>query len=346
MNRPMNDSTNRLVDILATDAHHSIKGVDLSILKGKTMLITGASGIVGTYLLAGLKNAGLKKVYTVCHSTPENYWQELCARVDATVIQGDLTDVHFLAGLPAVDFIIHAAGYGQPGKFMTNPQKTIALNTTSTQGLLSKLNPGGSFLFLSSSEVYSGLTIPPFVETDIGTTGPDHPRACYIEGKRCGEAIVNTARSQGIKALSARLSLAYGPGVKTDDKRVLNSFIARALTERKIEMMDAGEALRTYCYVTDAVRMMWNILLHGKDATYNVGGTSRTTIADLARMIGDALKVPVSIPQNTTQALSGAPDDVRLDLTKYENEFGAIDFVSLEEGLRRSISWQKELRSL
>ena len=127
-----------------------------------------------------------------------------------------------------------------------------------------------------------------------------HPRACYIEAKRCGEAICNAFRQQGVKAASARLALAYGPGTREGDKRVLNSFIERGL-KGAITMLDRGEAKRTYCYVSDAVELMWKILLHGREPVYNVGGTSKTTIGELACKIADYLHVPAVFPDKGEQ---------------------------------------------
>lgn len=339
-----------LAQIIIDDAKNSIKSVDFSELRNKTIVITGASGLVGTYLLAGLthippKNRP-KKIYAVCQSKSEKHWKEIADRISITLLRGDLCNDLFADTLPKADILIHASGYGQPGKFMIDPIKTIKLNTAVTLKLLEKLKPKGKFLFISSSEVYSGLTHSPFKEKQIGTTNTDHPRSCYIESKRCGEAIIFSARSKGIDAKSVRLSLAYGPGTRIDDRRALNSFIGRALTEKKIEMMDSGEALRTYCYITDATHMMWDVLLHGKENIYNVGGISRTTIAALAKLIGKIVGVPVVIPKSKKQALASAPEDVRLDLYKTRKEFGKNDFVSLEEGLLKTISWQKKLYTI
>jgi len=342
---------NNLSEIIIKDAEKSMRGINFSQLKNKTLLITGASGLVGTYFLASLKNMienkKIKiKVHAICQSNPEPYWKEIAKNKNINVIQGDLTNDSFLQTLPNVDYIIHAAGYGQPGKFLTNPIKTIKLNTTVTMGLLEKLKPKGKFLFISSSEVYSGLDKPPHHESEIGTTNTDHTRSCYIEAKRCGEAIVFSARGQGIEAKSARLSLAYGPGTRKDDKRAINSFIGRALTEKKLELLDGGEALRTYCYITDAIEIMWHILLFGKENIYNVGGVSRTSIAKLAKIIAKNIKIPVTIPKLKKQALASAPVDVRLNLSKIRKEFNKKDFVSLEDGVKKTISWQKELYNL
>jgi UDP-glucuronate decarboxylase len=335
----------KLAQIIIDDAKNSIDGVNFSKLKNKTVLITGASGIVGTYFLAGLYGKKAK-IYAVCQSKPEKYWKDITDATNTSIIRGDLTSDIFINKLPKADIIIHAAGYGQPGKFMTNPLKTLKLNTSLTLKLLEKLNPGGKFLFISSSEVYSGLKKSPFKETEIGTTNTDHPRSCYIEAKRGGEAIIFAARSVGVDAKSARLSLAYGPGTKIDDKRVLNSFIGRALTEKKIDMMDSGQAKRTYCYVTDAVEIMWKIVLDGKDNIYNVGGNSKTTIAELAKVVGKMLNVPVNIPKSSGQALSAAPEDVSLDLNKIKKEFGKKDFIPLKKGVEKTITWQKKLYKL
>jgi nucleoside-diphosphate-sugar epimerase len=109
-------------------------------------------------------------------------------------------------------------------------------------------------------------------------------------------------------------------------------------------MMDRGRAKRTYCYARDAVEIMWQILLNGKEPIYNVGGFSSTTIAKLAQKIAKDLKVKVIMPKEEKK-LQGAPDDVRLDMSKTAKEFGKNkkDFVSLDQGLKNTIEWYKEL---
>ena len=94
--------------------------------------------------------------------------------------------------------------------------------------LIKLLKPKGKFLFISSSEIYSGIKDKIISENFSGVTTPEHIRACYIESKRCGETIVNEFRKERIKAVSARLCLAYGPGFKINDERVLSQFIKRA----------------------------------------------------------------------------------------------------------------------
>jgi nucleoside-diphosphate-sugar epimerase len=337
----------RLSDLILLDAKNVCQKLDLHELRGKKVLLTGASGLMGVHFLACLKLlsnefSGNLQVFTVMQSTPLDFIKNLLDFKNTTILQGDITDQNFLNSLPEADYIIHAAGYGQPGRFMENQEKTLKLNTVATFSLLEKLLQNGKFLFVSTSEVYSGLTKPPHKETEIGTTNTTHPRSCYIEAKRCGEAICNAYRTKGVQAKSARLSLAYGPGTRQNDMRVINSFIQKALVHGSINLMDQGLANRTYCYVSDAIEIMWRILLDGKEPIYNVGGFSKITIAELAKQIGRYLNVPICFPEKSG-TMVGAPDDVFLDMELVKKEFGKKDFVNFTEGLTNTIEWQKIL---
>lgn len=335
---------NRL-DLLETDAQRSLQGVQVNRLVDKVVLITGASGIVGTHLLYGLQycqrelGLGMEVVAVVRHGVPDHL-ALLEQHGFVRFLRGDLTDPEFLRSLPSAHIIVHGATYGQPGMFMANPVGTLKLNTTCTFALLERLLPAGHFLFISTSEVYSGMSNPPYREEHIGAINTTHPRSCYIEAKRCGEAICNAFRVDGIDAKSARLCLAYGPGTRPSDKRVLNSFIERGLRNKVIELLDRGDARRTYCYIADAVYMLWKILFEGKDAVYNVGGVSTTTIADLASLVGKLLDASVRIPQDAENGVVGASSDTQLDLSRFNSQFPKPDFIGLEEGVARTVAWQ------
>lgn len=338
--------TNSFAQIILQDAKKAIQKIDFSALENKTILITGASGLIGTHLLACLKFLNnispgfVKGVMAVMHSEPPDYLKSFLDYDQTKIYKGDLTDYNFCRQLPNTDLIIHAAGYGQPKRFLEDQVKTIHLNTATTLNLFKKLNKKGKFLFISSSEVYSGFPDSPFKESHIGTTNTNHPRACYIEGKRCGEAICNVYRSLGVDAKSVRLSLAYGPGTKLGDQRVMNVFIEKAF-KGEIKLLDHGNVMRTYCYVTDAVEYLWHILLEGKESLYNVGGHSRISIADLAKKIGQMLNAKIVFPEKLEYDIVGSPDDVFLDMILAEKEFNKKEYVDLESGLKKTIQWQK-----
>jgi len=328
------------------DVENCSDQIDYDFLRNKKVLITGSSGLIGTYILAYMatliKAGAPLEVYALTFSEPPHHMLELVSCGKIKILQIDLSNIEEYQRLPDADVIIHAAGYAQPVLFMSNPIATMQINISATIALLQCLRPEGSFIFISSSEVYCGLKSSVFQEEYIGTTTPYHPRASYIEGKRSGEAACNAFRSQGVRAISARLGDVYGPGTRKHDKRALNSFIEKALFNQKIDLLDSGTAMRTYCYVADALELLIKILCYGKQAVYNVGGHSFTSIAELAKMIGEITHVPVVFPSNEVQ-VAGSPEILQLDLGRVETEFGKTEYVGLAEGLKKTVSWQREL---
>jgi len=337
----------KLLELLESDAKLVLEKIDFSELNNKKILLTGASGLLGTHLLVALfllnKSNNLNiEVSAVIRSKPLSIHEELFGEKNITMLSGDLTSSDFLKEIPISDYIIHSAGYAQPSIFMSNPIKTIQLNTSTTIELLNRLNKNGKFVFMSSSEVYSGLEKVPFSENDIGTTNTNHPRSCYIEGKRCGEAIVNAYRENGVNAKSIRLSLAYGPGTRTDDSRVMSNFIQKAIKNKKIEMLDNGAAKRTYSYISDVVEYVFHILLKGSQNVYNVGGYSGVTISELAKKIGSIYNIPVIYPTLNNE-VKGSPKEVKIDISRAEAEFGKKAYINFDCGLINTIKWYDEL---
>jgi UDP-glucuronate decarboxylase len=327
------------LDIL--DAEAGNVRLDMSALDGKAVLITGATGLLGLNIIAALMKSPVRWIMGASRNGFPAWASEWLD--DPRIV--DLRSTPTGGANPPCrpDFVIHAAGYAQPAKFMADPLATIVTNVGYTDRLLQHaLAPGGRFLFISSSEVCSGAHAP-HKETDIGTTTPYHPRASYIESKRCGEAIVNIFREQrGISAMSARVCLAYGPGVRLDDQRAMSEIIREALVDKKIKLRDRGDAVRAYLYVTDAVEMLLTILLRGKQGLYNVGNPRSTTIKVLAEFIGVTEEVAVIVPPGETTAF-GPPSEASLDIGRYVEEFGPRQFITLDEGLRRTIQWTKEI---
>lgn len=329
--------------IIIEDVTGVVDKVDLSELSNQTVLIVGGTGLIGTYFIYSIIEAAKRgivpKKLSITHlnalpeyldSIKEYSWIEL--------LTGDLTDDGFVATIGKYDYILHLAGYGQPAQFAVDPIKTIKLNTSLTIQLLERLNPNGKFLFASSSGIYNGLVKDSYTEEDVGTTNTLHPRACYYEGKKCGEVIVNGYRKRGINAKSVRLSYTYGPGVRLSDERALYSFIKKGMTG-KINMLDDGTAQRIYCYVADALELMWKIMLFGDREIYNVGGLEVTTIFEVASIIATELESEVVVP-SVNNSVPGNHMVERLDMTRTLGQF-PISYTSLKLGIKRTIDWYK-----
>lgn len=291
------------------------------MIHGKTVYIKGHTGLIGAALYESLKGDNIMR-------------GKSRTRQDA--------ELHGADKMPEADYIIHAAGYAQPGRFLQDPIGTIRVNTDALSKLIERMKPGARLLYLSSSEIYSGSVKYTHAETDIGTTGPDHQRGCYIEAKRCGEAICYAARARGLDVVVARVSSVYGPGFRRDDTRVFSQFVKMAVEERHISPKDGGPARRAWLYVDDCVQMLLNILERGEQPVYNVGGASETSIAGLAKKIADESRASIRLPRASGDAGSGAPAHVKLDISRYVREFGQPEFVPLDEGIRRTIAWYRK----
>jgi nucleoside-diphosphate-sugar epimerase len=328
------------MNFLKKDINRIIENIDFSPLKNKKVLITGASGLVGFYLtqcVKRLQNELNIEVYLSYKNDIPSYLKEYY-NFPYTEIKEDITSVKLESKF--FDIIIHSSGYAQPIKFLSDSLTTIKINTHATINLLDSLKSDGKFLFVSTSELYSGNNDFNIDESQIGTTTPSHNRACYIESKRCGETICHSYIASGYDVKIIRLSLAYGPFTKLGDLRVLNNIIDKGLNNDTIELMDDGSAIRTYCYITDVTEMFWNVLLYGKDITYNVSGFSNISIKELAKNVGQILDKKVIAPISL-DGLAGSPKVVNISSKKYINEFQKHSFVDMKHGLENVIEWMK-----
>jgi UDP-glucuronate decarboxylase len=335
------------LDLLLADGRVVAEAVEFAALEGKMVVISGASGLIGTTLLASLavaRQAGIRFGLTLLlRSEPVGEVAALAQLCGAEFIFGELSRASESLGRRA-DVLVHAAGTSAPLEFMKKPLETLAIGVCATLGLLGTIAPGGRFLFLSSTEVYSGLEGRAATEADVGTTTPQHPRASYIEAKRAGETACVGARAEGVNAVAARVGMTYGPGTRPADTRVINQLIEQALCTGRIELLDGGDGVRTPCYVADTAGLLWKAVLTGREALYNIAGPYEITVRDVGRRICELTDAELILPQSPT-TICGAPRAVRIDVSRATQEFEKSDWVSIEEGLSRTLAWQRLLYS-
>ncbi len=335
-----------MMNIILKDIETIEKKINTKFLNKKKILIFGASGIIGIYFLFFFykqlhKKNRPKKITLISKNKLPFYFNFLRGNKKIVILESDVKKINFNK-IEKQNIIIFAGGYGQPSKFLENPIETIELNTSILINFLNKLSKNGKFLYLSSSEVYNKNEKINLSEEKIGLTNTDDVRSPYIEAKRCGETIVNTfINKKKIDAKSIRLSLAYGPGVKKDDGRVLNQFIQRSLKDNMLFIQDGGKAIRKYIYISDAIRMMLNVLIKGKRKVYNICGTEKITIAQLGFKIGKILNIPVKTKKD--KPIKGSPKIVSLSLKRYRSEFKMEPMIKIKQGLKNTIEWYKKL---
>jgi len=325
-----------------------IKEFEQPIKKWRNLkiLVTGCSGHLGYYfsnfLLHSNKSLNLNLGLTFT-SKGKMRTSFLNSNSEYIHFSGDITDHGFLNKFEHFDYIIHLAGYAQPSMFIADPLSTIKINTEIVIDLLKKLNPTGSFLFLSSSEVYTDSQSDLNNENMKSCITSNHSRAPYILSKLLGESICFSELASSKKNIKvARLSMVYGPGIKKSDKRVISQFLDQAINENKIKLLDQGKAQREYLYIVDSLRALLNILFFGKETLYNIGaGASNSiSISQAAEIIAKIAGVSLEIPQSNLNQL-GARYKVGLDISRYESEFGKLSIIPFEDGILKTFNWVK-----
>ena len=305
-------------------------------LKGKRVLITGASGMIGTYMLHAL--AMLRNVSKLP--------QEIREREDVEVIAHDVTEKLSIEG--DVDYIIHAASPASPLIMQSQPVETIAANTLGTFNTLSlaREKKADGYLFISSREVYGqpedGQEF--FHEDTYGFVDQLNPRSCYSEGKKAAETMCVCFRDEyGLNTKIARLAHTYGPGMSIYDGRVQADFLKNVFHNEDIVLKSEGTAVRTYTYIGDAVAALYRILLSSPETVYNIGNEAgKVSIRELAEIMVDiyperGLKLVFDIPEGGTKGT--APYTLGILSSEKLRGIGWLPKYSVKEGFKRTLEY-------
>lgn len=270
-------------------------------LLNKTILITGANGLIGSSLIKGLvyanrkRNLGMHILALVRDSAKAlEKFSDMMADSNAIIfIQGDVQQE--LNIQDKIDFIVHGASPTVSRYFIEHPVETIKASVNGTIRMLelAKKNAVEGFVYLSSMEVY-GVTQNEelLAEKDVGYMNPLVVRNCYPESKRlCESLCVSYADEYNVSAVSIRLAQTFGPGVEKEDTRVFAEF-ARCMEDHKdIVLLTDGKSKRCYLYTMDAVSAILTVLLKGKAGTaYNAGNPETyCSIREMAQMVAHEL---------------------------------------------------------
>lgn len=311
------------------------KCIDWNKIAGKTVLVTGATGLIGSTLIDSLLYAdttiGLNiRIVALVRNVEKariKFEKQLLDSNNLEFIEGTVED------LPEfdmnIDYIVHGASPTASNFFVEKPVETIKISVQGTIKLLDlavKKHVKG-LVYLSSMEVYGAPhTDDVILETQGTTVDTMSVRSCYPEAKRlCESLCASYASEYAVPAMVVRLAQTFGAGVNIyEDNRVFAEFARCAVNGKDIVLKTAGTSKRCYLYIAEAVSAILTVLLHGKAGeAYNAANKNTyCSIVEMAKLVACEIakdRINVCIPTDGKHEKKfPPPHNLNLDTSKLE----------------------------
>ncbi len=311
-----------------------------SVTSGRSVLITGAAGFVGShlcdrFLAEGWRITGVDSLL----SGRESNLSHLQGHPRFHFLKQDVTVPFYVK--EHVDLVLHFASPASPKDYLRHPIHTMkvdALGTLHTLGLARAHR--ARYVLASTSEVYGDPQAHPQTEAYWGHVNPIGPRSVYDEGKRYAEALAMAYyRAHGTDIRIARIFNTYGPRMRHDDGRVIPTFVTKALRREPLPVQGDGCQTRSFCYVDDLVDGIYRLATTEGLAgdVFNLGNPHEHTILELADMVRSllVLDVPLAhlpLPQDDPQRRCP-------EISKAQAKLCWSPGTPLGMGLQRTIDW-------
>lgn len=305
----------------------------------RNILVTGGAGFIGAHLCRHLLE---RKNFVFC---ADNFSTGSKANISDLMGNGNFELIEHDITLPLdfdkkIDQIYNLACPASPVHYQTDPIRTVKTNT---MGVINMLNLADKYkariLQASTSEIYGDPLEHPQTENYKGNVNPIGPRACYDEGKRVAETLFfDYHRQNNVDIRVARIFNTYGPGMAKNDGRVISNFIMQSLSGADITVYGTGEQTRSFCYVSDTVIGLYN-LMNAENFTgpVNIGNPAELKILEIAR------KIIAYLNSKSKVIFKPLPEDDprqrRPDITLAETKLNWHPQIGLEEGLKKTIEY-------
>ena len=321
-----------------------------SKLKGKTVLITGASGMLPSYMALALaylnEQSEGEKIHILASARNVEKMRQ---------IYGPLLDRPYDCDERA-DYVIHGASHANTQDFCVDAAGTFLPNVIGTHALLeyARRSRASGFLFLSSGAVYGEIKENRITEDSVGLVDPLDLRNSYAEGKRAGEMLCSIwSRQYQVPTVVARISHTFGPTMDlSHDRRVFAEFVKNVLNDEDIVMKSDGSAVRPFCYLSDTTAALFYVLLKGiSGEAYNVcNHEGYLSVLELANLMANlyperGLKVVCqATPHGDGEVERPAEVPCYTDNSKLRS-LGWKPHMSVKEGFQRTIASFCSVRS-
>ncbi len=315
---------------------------DLDRWSEASILVTGGSGFIGSWLVASLiwANRRLKLGLRLQILSRRPSLIPLDESSSLRLVQGDVLD---LPPLVAPDVIVHGAAVSNAplGDGSNRPLKMAATIVDGTRGLLELAAASKArFLYISSGAVYGRQIVPSASEDDSTAPDPLDPNSAYGGAKRLAETWCAASTKDGqVEAVIARPFSFVGPRLPLDQHFAAGNFLADLMAGRPIQVTGDGRAIRSYLYAGELAEWLLVILSRGTAGrAYNVGSSEAVTIVDVAHRISRLSDPALQVEVNGSAA-DGAAHRYVPDVTLAAKELGLQQRIALDEALIRWRNW-------
>jgi len=255
-------------------------------------------------------------------------------------VRHDVTNYIYVEG--KLDYVLHFASPASPIDYLKSPIQTLKVGSLGTHKALGLAKEKGAvFVLASTSEVYGDPLVHPQGEDYWGNVNPIGPRGVYDEAKRFAEAITMAYhRYHGLKTRIVRIFNTFGPRMRINDGRAVPTFISQALNGEDITVFGDGSQTRSFCYISDLVEGIYNLMMSDESEPVNIGNPNEMTVLQLAERI---LKKTGSKSKIIFKPLPvDDPKQRRPDISKAKKLLKWEPIVSLEDGLDKTIEYFEE----
>lgn len=327
---------------------------NLEKLSGKSVLITGAGGLICSAVIDLLmqmnieKNAGIR-VFAAARNE-----KKLEKRFPAYLSHPMFSIIKYDALKPfssedKYDYIIHGASNANPAAYVKEPVETMLANFTGMNYILEQAKKDGSrVLYISSSEVYGNKTdTAPYMENCYYHVDLLTARACYPSSKRAAETLCAAyAEEYGVESVIVRPGHIYGPTALPSDNRASSQFPRDVMEGHDIIMKSAGEQIRSYCYVVDCAAAILFVLTEGNAGeAYNISNSdSIASIREMAEAFAEAGNTKVVFEKPSDQEKKGynMMNNSSLNSSKLEG-LGWKGYFNLKAGTEHTLQALREI---
>ncbi|MDR1579085.1 MAG: NAD-dependent epimerase/dehydratase family protein [Synergistaceae bacterium] len=273
--------------VLTSDIEYLAKLGLWDFFAGKTILITGATGMLGAYLALSAIEVNRTRGCAIRLLLLGRDRRKAASLFGERECEMLIQDVRApLATDQAVNCVFHAAGPVGPSVFGSDPEEVLSVNIEGTFSLLRYAirHDCECFALASTHEVYGAADGERDETSPLFPLDSLEPRSCYVLAKQSAEnALSCYHKKYGLRALSARLSRLYGPLMNLESGLFVCDFMKDILSCQPVRVRGGMNLLRPLCYVADAAAAMLFAAVFGKGGfAYNVQGRELPSIGEIA----------------------------------------------------------------